>query len=731
MLMRRSGAFASAVGPFVYACAFGFLFVTGGSAAAQQGTQVRGTLTNALSNAPIAGAALTLEEITRQTKSAADGSYVFEGVPAGSYHLLVTAAGFLQKRQEVTVGATPVTMDVEVAPELHYSEVVSVSPEARNQFDSFQSTNVIAGQELAKDLQGSLGATLENEPGVATRTFGGPGPSRPVIRGLDGDRVLILEDGLRTGDLSSQSGDHATTINPASATRIEVVRGPATLLYGANAIGGLVNVISNDIPTAPVTGATGSFTLEGATATSEGAGAGDVTAGNGAFAIHVGGSGRRAGDYDTPEGRIDNSYSRTGVAQVGVSYTSSKGYLGGAFQYDKTHLGLPVIEEGNVSSTPRRRNFTLRGERNSMGGFVNSIRASVAYRGYRHDELEGDEIGTAFKNTTTEVLLMVGHRQVGRLKGAFGATTLNRAFTAAGAEILSPPVDQNGVAAFFYEEVTSPHVTFQFGGRVDHSKYTPKEELDSRDFTNYSGSLGLLVHPSDATTIAVSAARASRYPALEELYYHGPHTGTFTFENGDENLVSEHALGFDVAFRWRHARTSGEVAYFFNQIDNFIFRRVSGEIIEDLPETFYSQGDGRLQGIESHIDVQLTNTLLAEGGLDYVRGELTTTDEPLQRTPPLRGRVGLRFQRNAFQAGGDVTMTAKQDRVSGFELPTDGYNLLKLYGSYSFTGGRTTNTITLRLDNATNELYHNHLNYLKDFVPELGRRFRVIYSTKF
>jgi len=721
----------SAVRPFVSACVVAVVLMRGGSAAAQPVAEVRGTLTNALSQAPIEGATLTIEEITRQTKSAADGTYVFEGVPPGSYHLRVTAVGFLPKRQEITVGATRLTVDVEVGPELHYTDVVSVSPEARNQFESFQSTNVLAGQELAKELQGSLGNTLENEPGVASRTFGGPGPSRPVIRGLDGDRVLILEDGQRTGDLSSQSGDHATTINPASANRIEVVRGPATLLYGANAIGGLVNVITNDIPTAPVKGVSGAFTLEGATATSEGAGAGEVTAGNGAFAIHIGGSGRRAGDYDTPEGTIDNSYSRTGVGQVGASYASQKGYFGGSFQYDKTHLGLPVIEEGNVSSTPRRRNFTFRGERNAMSGFINSVRGSVAYRGYRHDELEGDEVGTAFKNNTTEVQVMVGHRPIGRLKGAFGAATLNRSFSAAGAEILSPPVDQTSQAAYLYEEIGSPHVTFQFGGRVDHSKYTPKEDFDERSFTNFSGSLGLLVHPNDATTIAVSFARASRYPALEELFYHGPHTGTFTFENGDENLDSEHALGFDVALRWRQPRTSGEVTYFLNQIDNFIFRRLSGEIIEDLPETFYSQGDGRLQGIESHIDVNLTNELIAEGGLDYVRGDLTTTNDPLPRMPPLRGRIGLRFQRNAFQLGGDGVFTAKQDRVSGFELPTDGYSLLKLYGSYSFSAGRAVNTVTLRLDNATNELYHNHLNYLKDFVPEIGRSFRVIYSTRF
>src|SRR4029453_14964072 len=167
-------------------------------------------------------------------------------------------------------------------PEVHYTEVISVSPEARDLFTSYQPTAVLAGQELSKELQGTLGATLNAQPGVAERSFG-PGPARPVIRGLAGVGALVMENGKRMGDLSSQSGDHGVNVNPAAASRIEVVRGPATLLYGANAIGGVGNVISNHIPRAPVTGATGTFTLDGGTAASEAAVAGDVTGGNGKF----------------------------------------------------------------------------------------------------------------------------------------------------------------------------------------------------------------------------------------------------------------------------------------------------------------------------------------------------------------------------------------------------------------------------------------------------------------
>ena len=180
-----------------------------------------------------------------------------------------------------------------VDPELHYSEVVSVSPDARNTFESYQPTAVLTKEDLARQLQATLGATLSQQAGVAERSFG-PGPSRPIIRGLDGDRVLILEDGQRMGDVSSQSGDHGVTLNPAGASRIEIVRGPATLLYGANAIGGLVNVISDRIPTEPVTGTRGGFNVDLGTVNSEAGGAADLVTGNGRWALHLSGSGRRA-----------------------------------------------------------------------------------------------------------------------------------------------------------------------------------------------------------------------------------------------------------------------------------------------------------------------------------------------------------------------------------------------------------------------------------------------------
>jgi iron complex outermembrane receptor protein len=722
-------------------------------AAAQDGGNVSGRLVNSLSGDPIAGATIVLEELRRTTTSRSYGVFSFEHIPPGTYHLSVRFENFSSRRTEVTVPTVPTAaLEVRLDPELHYHEVVSVSPDARSQFEAFQPTSVLVGQELAKRLEMSIGATLQNQPGMAARSFG-PATARPVIRGLDGDRVLILQDGQRTGDLSTQSADHAVTINPAAAQRIEVVRGPATLLYGSNAIGGLVNVITEDIPTRLYQGTAGNATFDVGSAAKEAGAAADVRVGNGRFAFHAGGGGRRSGDVETPIGEVINSQSRSGFGNFGLAWTGTTGYVGGSYGYDDTKLGIPVVEEGILQSTPRKHSASLRVGGTDLPGF-DSFRATMSVRRYKHEEFEGDVVGTAFKNDTNEVEFLGSHRAIGRLRGSVGAWFLGRSFDAVGAEALSPAVDQGAFAGFLYEEVTWPHVTLQFGGRVDNTRYTPKGER-GRTFTAGSGSTGLLWRPAaahDTVTLALSVARAARYPAIEELFYFGVHPGNFAFEIGNPNIDPEHAVGVDLALRWRSARASGEISYFRNDISQYLFRRplVPGEFearasefaerfptreitVEEseFPIVEYVAAASILHGIEAHSDFQVTSRLAVEAGLDYVRGSLKATGEPLPRMPPLRFRGGLRYQYNAFQAGGDMTAAAKQDRLFSVEEPTDGYQLLGLFAAYSLQAGGAVNTLTARVDNVTNELYRNHLSFIKHLVPEMGRNFKVLYNVKF
>jgi iron complex outermembrane receptor protein len=299
-------------------------------------------------------------------------------------------------------------------------------------------------------------------------------------------------------------------------------------------------------------------------------------------------------------------------------------------------------------------------------------------------------------------------------------------------------------------------VSLQFGGRVERSNYEPSGEA-SRDFTSGSGSVGLLFRPAaadDRLTIAVSAARAGRNPALEELFYFGAHPGNFAFEIGNPDLEPEHAIGFDLSLRWRGPRGSGEVTYFRNDIRNFVFtapvspedlearqlefderfpgRGIADEELEsEFPIIEYIGADSVLQGIEAHADLAVTSRVFVELGVDYVQGTLKATDDPLPRMPPLRFLGGLRYQYNAFQAGGEVRAVAKQDRLFSTETETDGYQLLRLFASYTLGSGDVAHTITGRFDNATNELYRNHLSLIKDLAPEMGRNFKLLYNVQF
>ena len=748
----------------VLICAM-LLAIAAAPAFGQAPAVLEGRLVNSLNGAPLGGATVVIDEVKREVVSDPDGRFRFDNLEPGTYHVWVRAQGYSSRRTEIVVPvANGAAIELRVDFDLHFQEVASVSAEVRSQFDAFQPTSVLSGQELTKQLESSLGATLENQPGLASRSFG-PSPSRPVIRGLDGDRVQILQDGQRTGDLSSQSGDHGVSLNPASAERIEVVRGPATLLYGANAIGGLVNVITNEIPTAPVQGASGEVTFDLGSAAKEGGGAGHVLVGNGRFAVNVGGGGRRSDDFDTPEGRVRNSHSRNGFATVGAGWTGEKAHVGASYAYDDTKYGIPVVEEGTLQLTPRRHAVTVRAGAERLTGAFEAVRATVAVRRYKHDELEGADVGTRFTNDTTELQVMGTHRTVRRMTGSVGAWVLDRGFDAIGAEALSPAVDQRGFAGFVYEEVTWPHVTFQFGGRIDRTSYAPFGESE-RDFTNGSLSAGLLLRPAaadDRLTIAASVARAARAPALEELFFFGAHHGNFAIEVGNPGLKSERALGVDLALRWRTPRASGEVTYFRNDIDDYIFRRVmdheefearrdefvtrfggrepaghaehegaqAADEDEELAFVEFVGADALLHGIESHADFQLTPVLTAEAGLDFMRGSLKANDLPLPRIPPLKFRGGLRYQSSALQIGGQIIFAGDQDRLSTNETATDGYALLKLYGSYSFDSGGAVHTFTARLDNITNELYRNHLSLIKDLVPEMGRNVKAVYSVRF
>jgi iron complex outermembrane receptor protein len=713
---------------------FVFLAARADVLAIQRGAPLSGRLLHSLSGEPVPDATVTVEPIGRSVRTRLDGTFAIDGVPPGTYTLVARRDGFVTSRREVRFAPGSGPIDLTIDPVLEFSESVSVQAENRSAFAAAQPIAVLSGQDLGRELEGSLGAALRTQPGVAERSSG-PGASRPIIRGLDGDRVLILEDTHGMGDVSSQSADHGVAINPATAARIEVVRGPATLLYGSNAIGGLVNVVTNTIVTesqpAGGRGTRGTVTTDAGSGASEGGIAGSYGWTTGPLVWQLSGAGRKSGNVRTPERTIDHTSVTNGQGTLGLSWVGAQGYIGAAYGYDRAGYGVPALDGTGVELTPRRHSLTARAERRELAGFVTSARASFAYRNYLHDEIERGFAGTRFRNEQAEGNVFLTHRPLGRLSGTVGAAGVTRRFSATGVEALTPPVDVRAGALFVFEEVSWTRVSAQAGVRAEFADYRPESGRRPRDFRDVSVSGGLVWRPSSAWTLAASLARTSRRPAIEELYFDGLHIGNYAYEVGNQDLASEHAFGVDTSLRWRVARTSGEVTVFRNAIDDFIFREPSGVVISGFPQVRFAARDSVLAGLEARAEVELGAGVFAEAGLDYIRARLKDTGDPLPRIPPLRVQIGGRVHRGAWQTGATVVVNARQDRVYRSETPTDGATVLRLHWARSFERGSTLNTVTFRVENATDTLYRSHLSYLKAVVPEMGRNIKLIYTAAF
>ena len=329
--------------------------------------------------------------------------------------------------------------------------------------------------------------------------------------------------------------------------------------------------------------------------------------------------------------------------------------------------------------------------------------------------------------------MLLSHRRTGPLVGSFGGWFMNRDFKAVGEEALTPAVAHRAFAGFVYEEVESPHATLQFGGRLDHAHFTPEQGRRERIFNEWSASVGLLLKPqaaNDDIVIALNLARASRYPSLEELYYFGPHPGNLAYEIGNDELAAEHALGFDLSVRARGARFEGEFSFFYNDITDYIFRQPTGEVQESFPVVRNIEVDSVMTGIEAHGDVKLTNEITVEVTYDMVRGELKDSGDPLPRIPPQRlcgpdlseGRLPGRRQR-ADRLGSEsrIRRGAADRRLCDREIVRVVFVHRPRRAEHDHgAAGQRGDT-----------LYRNHLNYLKELLPEIGRSFKVVYSLGF
>jgi len=738
------------------------LFVFSIDAFAQNG-KISGKVTYN-DNSPLHDASVQITQLKQTVSTDAEGVFVFENVPAGRYTLLVHIEGFADATRIVDVAAgSNQTFDFQMqVAGLKEQVTVTASGTEQSVFDSFQSVNSISSSTITQKASVSLGEVLENETGVAKRSFG-VGSSRPVIRGFDGDRVLVLENGVRSGTVGSQSGDHGETVDTLSAERIEVVKGPGTLLYGSNAIGGVVNVVRSDENEAH-NGFRGYVTTTGGTANREAAisAGGEYGVKNWLFRGSL--TAQRAGDYQTPLGRIENSAARANSESFGVGYYGKKAYLSGSFTSGIRRYGIPYAaifegggetptEFGELPTAPdedidlRQRDYGFKlagGFRDLNNPFISGIQYNLGYSDYRHKEIEiaggAEEVGTIFDNKTFTYRSTFEQTRFRKLTGRFGFDGFNRDYRVDGAEqLVTGKITQNAFSVFALEELGFERVKFQFGGRLENNRYRAENPayLD-RSFTGFSGAVGVNVGLWKGGAFVANYSNSYRAPALEELYNNGPHIGNVTFEIGNQNLAAERSNGVDVSLRHQsdRFRLSGDV-YYYN-IDNFVHFEYQDEdgdgqidIEDGLPVARYEQSKARYLGVELSAEATFNKFLGGFISADAVRARLTDLDENLPRIPPARLRAGFDINYKNLNVRPEAVFAARQDKTAPLETPTAGYGIVNISGTYTIGRPHYAHIFTFNAYNLTNKLYRNHLSFIKELAPEIGRGIRFGYTVRF
>ena len=620
-------------------------------------------------------------------------------------------------------------------------------------------TSVLTGDRLVLRRGSSLGETLDGLPGVAA-TYFGPNANRPVIRGQDGDRIRVLSNAGASLDASSLSFDHAVPIDPLVLERIEVLRGPAALLYGGSAVGGVVNAIDNRIPKAVLGAPSGAAEARFGGATQERAVSALVEAGAGGFAWHADAFRRETNDlrvpaFDRPlddgsterRTRIVNSASSARGGALGASFVWAQGYLGASVDTYRNDYG--IVAEDDVTIAMRRDKLALAGEWRWATGPVKTVRAQASRTDYQHQEIEGTgAVGTTFKTRGSDARFEAVHRALplgtGRIEGTIGLQFESSRFSALGEEAFVPQTRTRQAAAFALERwswgeaghlsagVRAEQVRVRSQGDADPSapQFGPAQE---RSFAPRSASLGAVLQLATQWQLSSSASYTERAPTSYELYANGIHAATRASERGDTQQALERGRNLDLALAWRRGADHISVGAFHSRFANYIALAATGEpeFINDAGDAFpvfaFRGVRARLQGVEVEATWRLLESsahrLDADAKLDRVSGSNADSGEPLPRLAPQRISVGLNWTAGAWTARVEVQHASAQTRVPSTDVGTPGWTLLNLSGSYALTSGERDALLFAKLNNAGNRLAYNAstVNTLRPLAPLPGR----------
>ncbi len=678
-----------------------------------------------------------------------------------------------------TAASAPHTPAGEAVSLEHF--VVTASPFERQQADLAQATTVLAGAALQQRQQATLGESLAGLPGLSS-TYFGPGASRPVIRGLGGDRIRILENGAGTLDASVVSPDHAVSVEPFLIDRVEVVRGPASLLYGGSAVGGVVNVfthrIESELPEAPISGLLEARAGSAAGERAEG-GVVDVARPAGkdrALVLHLDGFRREADNVAIPgfpesaavraeetehaeehgapppvfaRGELPNSALDSSGGAAGLSWVAGSSHAGFAWSGFGTNYGVPGHAhegEGGVRIDLRQRRWDAQAESRAASGIFSGGRLKFAHADYEHRELEDGVVGTVFRNKGWEVRAEALHADLGGLAGTWGVQAGRNDLEALGAEAFLPPSRAENRALFVFEEFRRGRWTGEFGARYETQELAVRDGSGrGRDDDAASFSAGTVWNPAPGWTVAATVVRTQRAPNTQEVFAFGPHVGTNAFEIGDAALARERSTGFEASLRKRTGRVTGEVTVFANRFRGYIHERANGLVAVEGTDGFefvdpgtlteeeaeqalavleFVQTGAKFHGAEAevllHLHDEVQHKLDLRLAADITRAE-DGAGRPLPRIPAARYTVGLQWQRGDWSAGAEWQRTAGQDRVALTETTSDGYSFVSAHVALCLKHGRQAWDIFVRGTNLTDEEARPHTSFLKDLAPLSGR----------
>jgi iron complex outermembrane recepter protein len=737
-----------------------------------------GVITDRETGKPVVFATVRLKDTGRYRISRSDGSFQFDDLPARRFIITVEHISYTHEENVVDLrGADTVFIEIELSPsvfELSGSVIVTGVGRERGVADTYQPTEVLGGLELQRRLQGNLSATLLHIPGISQQYFG-PAASQPVVRGMGGDRMLILEDGQRTGDLSTTAADHAVTVEPLTAERIEVVRGPAGLIYGSNALGGVINVIREEVPRSVPQSASGTVTVGGESVYNGLSGGVALLVPVGSFVMRAEASGRKAGDTRTPLGKLPSTDLRGYTAGGGMSLVRGWGYAGVAYRQSEMNYGvpgefngipIPGAHFGGVEIEYLRRLVHVKGAYTKGIGPFSDIEFDGSIIHYLHDEIEGrDEsgpfYGTRFDQITGSGTIVARHVHAEdqfRNEGAVGVFFIARDLLAGGGYSGTRSAQELGAAVYMYEEFSYNSIRLQTGLRFDHREVKPQNydpipveggniPVRDRQFAAFSGSVALLYQLGTSSKVGINLARALRNPSIEELYSNGPHLADFSYDIGNPELDPEYGFGIDVFARFDYKKLKIEVSAFRNHVSNYIFPEPTGMLdprFRRFP-LFQTQGsDALFYGAEGKIQWELIRSIVLDSSFGYVYAKRSADNNPLPSIPPFNAEVRLRYEGSSFFASLGWQASATQNRIPRPipsphtdgeyhypQNPTDGYNLINLSAGYRWMQQRAFHSVVIEIRNIADTEWRDHLSRIKEVAPQPGRNIQVNYRLMF